>query len=103
VDTVERVRRVLSPRGDVTEKRIIGGGFGFMAGGHLCCGVSVRGLTVRLGPGGKAEALQLPYVKPLKVGQREASGFVVVDLEAVSSDDALREWIERGLRFVATL
>lgn len=75
---------------------------GFMVGGHLCCGVTSSGLTIRVGPDGKAEALSQPHARPHEIGGRETAAFVVVEPDGYGTD-ALRSWIERGLCFVATL
>lgn len=101
--TAERVRRLLSGRSDVIEKRMIGGGLGFMVGGHLCCGVNMKGLTVRVGSEEKGEALATPHVRPLEIGGRETSAFVVVEPDGYRSDEMLGTWVKRGLCFVATL
>jgi hypothetical protein len=103
IETVERIRRLLSARSDVVEKRIVGGALGFMVGGHLCCAVSVRGLTVRVGAEGKAEALGEPHVGRHLVGNRETRAFVVVEPDGYRDDAALAVWLERGLRFVGSL
>ena len=102
-ETAERIRSKLRGRGDVTETRVVGGGLGFAVGGHLCCAISDRGLTVRVGPYGKADALADSAVRPLVLGRRETSAFVVVAPEGYGAPGALEAWIERGLRFVATL
>jgi hypothetical protein len=100
---VEKVRQMLSERSDVAEKRIVGGGQGFMVRGHLCCGVSARGLTVRVGPEGKTEAVGRPHVGPLVLGQREARAFVVVEPEGLANDSQVRLWLDQALRFVESL
>jgi len=98
--TVERVRPLLSELNDVAERRIVGGGLGFVVDGHLCCGVSSRGLTVRVGRDGMNEALAQPHVRRLEFGVRTAAAFVVVQPDGYATDEALRSWIERGLRAV---
>jgi len=95
--TVERVRALLAGRPDVVEKRIVGGGLGFMVDGHLCCGVSSRGITVRVGRDGMDEALTQSHVRRLELGGRTAVAFVVVQPEGYASDRGLRDWVERGL------
>ena len=100
---INRVRSLLSDQGNVSETKVVGGGLGFMVNGHLCCGVSYRGLTVRVGPGQKADALKNPRVGPLQVGSREASAFVVVEPGGIRTDESLRRWIDRALEFVDTL
>ena len=100
---VERVRRLLSDRSDVVEKRIVGGGWGFMVDGHLTCGVSTRGLTVRVGAAAIDDALAHDHVRRLELGGRPTAAFVVVEPDGYRDDDALRHWVERGLQFVETL
>jgi hypothetical protein len=102
-ETAARVRRLLSDRSDVVEKTIVGGGLGFMVGGKLCCAVTSRGLTVRLGATAKTHALREPYVVPHMVGKRETKAFVVVETDGYSQDEALAAWVRRGLDYVATL
>lgn len=101
--TVDRVRRLLAERADVVEKGIVGGGLGFMVAGNLCCGVSSRGLTVRVGPDAMDEALDRRHVRPLEFGGRRTKAFVVVEPDGSGDDGALTDWVERGLRFVDTL
>lgn len=98
-----RIRQLLSQRDDVVEKQIVGGGLGFMISGHLCCGVSDRGLTVRVGPDAKSEVLAMAHVRPLEFGGRQAAAFVVVEPDGYRADEQLAAWIERGVRFVGTL
>lgn len=98
-----RIRELLADTAAVTEKPIVGGGIGFMVGGHLCCGLSARGLTVRAGPSGMAAALERAHVRPLEFGGRATAAFVVVEPEGYETDEQLREWVMRGLEFVGTL
>jgi hypothetical protein len=82
---------------------MIGGGLGFIASGHLCCGVTATGLIVLVGPDGKAEALSQHHARPYEIGGRETAAFVFVEPDGYASYDALRSWVETGLSFVATL
>lgn len=101
--TIERVRELLSGH-EVRETSLVGGGLGFMVDGNLCCGVSERGLTVRVGKDARDAALAEPHVGPLMVGKRRPSAFVVVEPAGYEYDDeALQTWVGRGLAFVATL
>ncbi len=102
-DLAERVRSLLATRDDVTESRLVGGGRGFMVAGHLCCGASGRGLTVRVGADAMADAVAHDDVEPLRLGGRATAAFVVVAASAVASDDDLARWVGRGLALVATL
>ena len=98
----ERVRGVLSGRADVAEKKMVGG-LSFVAGGHMCCGVTGTALMVRVGAADREAALAQPHVRPMRLGGRVLSGFVCVDPEAVAADTELARWVQRGLDFVAGL
>jgi hypothetical protein len=98
--TADRVRAVLADRTDVEEKRIIGGGLGFMVGGQLCCAVTTNGMTVRVGATARDALLSEPHVVPHMVGKRQTAAFVVVEPEGLVDETQLRSWVGRGLDFV---
>lgn len=102
-EAIGSIRRILAPQEHVVEKRIVGGGLGFMVNGHLCCGTSSRGLTVRVGKAPRAAALAETHVGPLRIGKREPSAFVLVEPAGYREDDALERWVARGLRFIESL
>jgi TfoX/Sxy family transcriptional regulator of competence genes len=97
--TLERVRELFSGRSDVEEKRMVGGR-SFVVRGHLCCGVTAQGLVVRLGPEGAARARDETHVRPLVMGGREVTAFVVVDPEGYADDDELARWVSRAVASV---
>jgi len=98
--TAERVRKVLSVRHDVVEKKMMGG-LCFMVAGAMCCSVSGRGgLMVRVGADANDQALGEPRVQPVEMRGRPVTGFVRVTPEGYRTDAALRVWIDRGLAFV---
>jgi len=103
ITTIERIRHHLSTLDDVAETPIVGGGIGFLVDGHLCCGVSRRGLTVRIGAAASEEALTRPHVRPLQLGSRRAAAFVVVDPEGYRSEAAFVAWLNQALAFVDSL
>jgi len=98
--TALRVRKLLSTRADVTEKKMIGG-LCFMVKGRICCSVSGRGgLVVRVG----ADAYQAMLAEPhIVLGGRTMTGFVRVGPEGYRTDAGLKKWVKRGLDFVATM
>jgi len=98
----ERVRRSLSERRDVIEKRMVGG-LSFMVNGSMCCGVTGTALMVRVGREGYKWALAQPHVRPMEFASRPLSGFVCVDPEGYQTDTALAAWVQRGIDFVSTL
>jgi hypothetical protein len=95
-DLAQRVRRALSDRTDVVEKRMVGG-LSFMASGSMCCGVAGPALMVRVGREGRDEALLRPHVRPMELGGRALSGFVLVDPDGLPDDEALMAWIRQAL------
>jgi TfoX/Sxy family transcriptional regulator of competence genes len=101
-ETAERVRRLLSDRGDVTEKKMVGG-LSFLVSGNMCCGVTGAALMVRVGTEDREQALTEPHVRPMQFGGRTLSGFVCVDPEGYAADDALARWVQRGLTFATGL
>lgn len=100
--TAERVRRILSSRNDVVEKRMVGG-ISFVVGGSMCCGVSGSALMVRVGAEARERALAEQHVRPMEFAGRPLAGFVLIDPGGLRTDAALADWVRRGLDFVATL
>jgi hypothetical protein len=101
--TAERMRKVLSARRDVVEKKMMGG-LCFMVKGAMCCSVSGKGgILVRVGAPAHERMLGEPHVRPLLMAGRPAAGFVRVDPDGYRTDAALKKWIQRGLDFVVTL
>ena len=98
----ERVRRHLSSRKDVVEKRMVGG-LSFAVNGSMCCGVTGTDLMVRIGPDRYAWALARPHVKPMEFAGRRLAAFVRVEPPGYRTDAALAKWVQEGIDFVATL
>ena len=100
--TAERVRRILSGRRGVAEKRMVGG-ISFLVDGRMCCGVTSSGLMVRVGPDERERVLARRHVRPMAFGGRPLAGFVEVDPRAYRTDAALTAWVQRGIDFASTL
>jgi|SRR2546430_6942383 TfoX/Sxy family transcriptional regulator of competence genes len=101
-DAAERVRRVLSGRGEVVEKRMVGG-LSFLVNGNMCCGITGTALMIRVGADSREKALREPHVRPMAFGGRVLSGFICIDPAGYAADDALASWVQRGLDFVSGL
>lgn len=97
-----RLRRVLARRRDITEKKMMGA-LCFMASGTMCCGVTGAALMVRVGADGFERALAKPHVRPLRLGRRQARGFVLIDPAGYRTEAALVTWVEQGLAVVKML
>ena len=101
--TAGRVRKLLSVRPDVVEKKIMGG-LCFMVTGHMCCSVSGKGgLLVRVGSEAHPLMLGEAHVQPMEMRGRIMTGFVRVAPEGYRTEAALRKWVKRGVDFVATI
>jgi TfoX/Sxy family transcriptional regulator of competence genes len=101
-EAAERVRRLLSGRDDVVEKKMVGG-LSFLVNGNMCCGVTGTALMVRVGADGREQALREPHVRPMQFAGRALSGFICVEPAGYTADEALARWVQRGLDFVSGL
>ncbi len=97
----ERVRSSLGNRGDVTERKMFGG-IAFMVRGNMCCGIVKDDLMLRVGPERHDEALEAG-ARLMDFTGRPMKGMVFVDAGKCKTENALANWIRRGLDFVDTL
>ena len=101
-ETAERVRRLLSGRDDVMEKKMVGG-LSFLVNGNMCCGITGTALMIRVGAESREQALREPHVRPMLFAGRVLSGFICVEPAGYAADDALASWVRRGLDFASGL
>ena len=97
-----RVRRLLCDRGDVVEKKMVGG-LSFLVNGNMCCGITGAALMVRVGAESREETLGEPHVRPMLFGGRSLSGFVRVGPAGYAAEDVLASWVQRALGYVSGL
>jgi TfoX/Sxy family transcriptional regulator of competence genes len=100
--TANQIRNAIQSTPGMTERHMFGG-VAFMLEGNMCCGVIEDNLVVRVGPRAYDEALQEPHARPMDFTGRPLRGFVYVDPAGFANNASLRQWIERGVRFVQTL
>ena len=101
--TATRLRKLLSARTDVVEKKLMGG-LCFMVGGHMCCAVSGRGgLLVRVGPDAYPSMLRELHAAEVEMRGRPMAGYVRVAPEGYATSAGLKKWVTRGVDFVTTL
>jgi TfoX/Sxy family transcriptional regulator of competence genes len=98
----ERVRATITGQASVDERKMFGG-LAFLVGGNMCCGIVKDELMVRVGPEQYAEALGLPHAREIDFSGRPMTGMVMVATPGFSSDQALADWVDRGLRFASSL
>lgn len=97
-----RLRRFLADSPDLVERRMMGA-LCFMVRGHMVCGVTGDALMVRVGREDQEMMLKKPHVRSMTMGERQASGYVLVDPAGYRTAAALASWVRRGLAFAATL
>jgi TfoX/Sxy family transcriptional regulator of competence genes len=95
------VRVHLSRAGAMSEVKMFGG-TGFMLNRNLVAAVSKRGLLLRVGKDRYRDAPAWPGVRPMEVRGRTMEGYVYID-PPVSTNDALKAWLDEAVAFVKTL
>lgn len=98
--TLARVRHLLAQHDGVVEKRMVGG-LSFNLGDQMFCGVTGRGLVVRVGADAVAAATAERHVTRMLLGGKALAAFVLVEPAGYADDAALEAWLARGLTFVS--
>lgn len=97
----ERVRDLLP--GKVTAKAMFGG-LAFLISGHMAVVVSGKGgLMLRVDPAQSAKLVASTKAYPMVMRGKPMAGWLRVDAEHVGTTRALKPWVERATKFVATL
>jgi TfoX/Sxy family transcriptional regulator of competence genes len=94
-----RVRAALADASAVSEVKMFGG-LGFLLNGNMVAAASHRGLLVRVGEAGLADALARG-AQPMVMNGRQMKGFVWVP--ATSDARAVKSWLRGARTFVETL
>jgi TfoX/Sxy family transcriptional regulator of competence genes len=97
-----RIRSVLTGTPDITERRMFGG-LTFLCAGHMACGIVGEDLMLRLGETDAEIALDTPHARPMDFTGRPMRGMVYIAPEGFATEPDLADWVQRSLRFVATL
>lgn len=98
----DRVRDVLAPRADLSERKMFGG-IAFMIGGNMGVGIVGDDLMVRLDPGDAERAQAEPDTRPMDFTGKPMKGMVFVDSAGTAADDDLASWVDAGADFAASL
>jgi hypothetical protein len=89
----DRVRNLFDGTAGIREQKMFGA-ICFMLDGNMLVGAMRGGeLLVRVSPAMAAEALSRPGVGMMKMGEREMTGFVAVQPDAIIEDSAIANWI----------
>lgn len=99
----DRIRELLEPRRDITERKMFGG-LAFMVNGNMFIGLSGSGdLMVRVGPDAHEDALARPHARPMDFTGRPMNGYVYVAPAGFRTRKSLEAWTDRALNFALTL
>jgi TfoX/Sxy family transcriptional regulator of competence genes len=98
----DRIRDVLVPRLELSERKMFGG-IAFMLAGNMAVGVIGEDLMVRLDPADAERALQEPHTRPMDFTGKPMKKMVYVDPEGTASEDDLAKWVDAGADYAMSL
>jgi TfoX/Sxy family transcriptional regulator of competence genes len=100
----ERIRKTLSRRRGITEKKMFGG-LAFLHRGNMCCGVVGKDLVVRLGEEGALRALEKGKgaTREMDFTGRPMKSMVYVGPRGTKTDKRLRDWVDKAVDFAKTI
>ena len=97
-----RIRDALDRKKNIEERKMFGC-ICFMLNGNALAGVWKDRLIARLGPDEGEAAMREPHVRAFDITGRPMRNWVAVEPEGVGSDEQLKDWIQRAIKFVKTL
>ncbi len=99
---LEQIHTLLPQLPPLIEKRMFGG-VCFLLEGNMAFGIVKDFLIVRVGPDLYQSCLELPDVRVFDITGRAMTGWVMVGPAAFHQESALNDWLQKGLKFAATL
>src|SRR2546426_11516909 len=98
-----RIRKRLSRKKGVTEKKMFGG-IAFLLNGNMSCGVHGEEMIVRLAPDATDAALVQKHTRVFDLsGGRQMKGWILIDPHGLRTDKKLAKWVETGVSYAASL
>jgi TfoX/Sxy family transcriptional regulator of competence genes len=97
----DRIAAALGPFPTI-QKRMFGG-LCFMLNGNMLVGTFRKGFMARVSKQDHAEAMSRPGASAMTMKDKVMEGFILVEADAVESDDALQSWVDWALAYNATL
>jgi TfoX/Sxy family transcriptional regulator of competence genes len=102
-ELAERIRTLMGERAGLTEQKMFGG-LGFLVGGNMAIAASGQGgILVRVDPEASDELVATTPAEPMEMRGRQMAGWLRVDTADVADDEALAQWVERGVGYAASL
>lgn len=97
-----RIRTALGRKKNIEEKKMFGC-ICFFLNGNALAGVWKDRLIARLGPDEAEAALLEPHVREFDITGRPMRNWVTVEPKGVADEAAVKEWVQRGVKFVGRL
>lgn len=97
----DMMRKALSERPGITEKKMFGG-YCWMLNGNMLSGVEVGRFMFRVGKDRHDEALARPGARPMDITGKPMRGLVWVDADA-AIEAGLANWIDFAAEFAGSL
>jgi TfoX/Sxy family transcriptional regulator of competence genes len=99
----ERIRAIVAGTGGVAEKKMFGG-LAFLVGGNMAVAASGQGgLLVRVDPDESDVLVASGKARLMEMRGRSMRGWLRVEAQEVETAAALRQWVERGTAYAASL
>jgi len=102
-ELAERVRAAIGKRRGLAEKKMFGG-LGFMLNGNLCCGVSDRGLLLRVDPDDTDRVAAMPHASIMTMkGRPPMRGWIRVEPAGLKTPAQVKKWVAMGVEYAGSL
>ena len=102
-ELADRIRTLLARESGLAEKKMFGG-LAFLIDGNMAVGASGQGgALVRVDPLEGERLVETTNARPMEMRGKQMQGWLRVDSDDLRSDDALREWVERGTKYARSL
>ena len=102
-DLATRIRDLIGPDPELTEKKMFGG-LAFLIRGHMAISASGQGgVLVHVDPGRSAALVATTRATTAVMQGREMPGWLRVSPEDLASDDDLSRWVDIGIEHARSL
>jgi len=97
-----RIRKRLSKRAGLVEKKMFGG-VAFLLNGNMCCGVHGAEMIVRLPPEETDAALSERHTRLFDLTGHPMKGWILVEPKGLATDGQLGKWVGVATKYAASL
>jgi hypothetical protein len=102
-DLASRIRDLIGPDPELTEKKMFGG-LAFLIRGHMAISASRHGgALVRVDPARTGDLVATTSATIAIMRGREMPGWLLVSARDIASDTDLEPWVDRGIEYARSL